>query len=140
MIKTDTKFAACFNCAKELTIENIFSDHSKWAKTNLDLDISKYKHSDGKFDFYHLPLEDDSAFDIIKYCEIAIQLIRQYIENKQHVIIFCGEGKSRSVAITIAFYMCFYNIPYDEAFKRVKDIRSIADPNLGFCMALEAFR
>ena len=139
LIKTNTKFAACFNCAKELPIEYIFTDHEEWKKTHFDLDIYKYEHPAGKFDFFHVLLEDDSAFDISKYFEIVVPLIRQYIDNKQHVVIFCGEGISRSVAISIAFYMCYYNISYDEAYKRVKDIRPIAQPNLGFCLALEAY-
>jgi protein-tyrosine phosphatase len=59
--------------------------------------------------------------------------------NRGNLLVHCQMGKSRSVAIVIAYLMKYMNMKLNDAFNYVKRIRKIALPNLGFMKALGQF-
>jgi len=44
-------------------------------------------------------------------------------------LIHCHKGRNRSVAVCAAAMGCYYDITYGEAYERIREARSIANPN-----------
>ena len=51
-------------------------------------------------------------------------------------LVHCSQGVSRSVALCIAYLMWRDGEGYDDAFARVKAVRGVANPNMGFACQL----
>lgn len=64
-------------------------------------------------------------------CKLGVQAAK---ENEGKVLVHCMQGVSRSVTFVIAYLMWSQNKPYGEVFEAVKEIRGIANPNIGFCL------
>ena len=48
----------------------------------------------------------------------------------------CAAGVSRSSTVVIAYIMAKYNINFDEALLRVREVRQCVNPNNGFANQL----
>lgn len=59
--------------------------------------------------------------------------------SKGGVLIHCFQGKSRSVALLVAYLMKSQNIPFLTALDLVREKRPIAQPNPNFALQLRAF-
>lgn len=71
----------------------------------------------------------DTCFDIIEQC------------RKSHgkILVYCFQGKSRSITISVAYLMKYYELTFHEALSVVREARPIASPNLGFIVALRKY-
>lgn len=70
----------------------------------------------------------------------SFQFIEHAIQKNENVLVHCVQGVSRSVTIVLAYLMLKLKITYVEAFERVKEIRGIASPNIGFIVQLMVFQ
>jgi hypothetical protein len=60
-------------------------------------------------------------------------------QEKGKVYVHCVQGVSRSATVTLAYLIYTEKMPYQDAFKLVKDRRGIVSPNLGFMVQLMMF-
>lgn len=79
---------------------------------------------------------DLPVVSLIKVYVQAFKFLEKVVEDtsmlEQNVMIHCMAGKSRSVSITIAYFMIKFNLTFVEAYKYVKAKRPVANPNEGF--------
>eukprot|EP00298_Acanthocystis_sp_HF-20_P012941 c20132_g1_i1.p1 GENE.c20132_g1_i1~~c20132_g1_i1.p1 ORF type:complete len:733 (+),score=255.16 c20132_g1_i1:24-2201(+) len=67
----------------------------------------------------------------------AVEFIENAHKNNGIVLVHCYHGKSRSVAVTIAYLMKSEKRSFAQAFQKVVLCRSIASPNRGFVSQLQ---
>ena len=48
------------------------------------------------------------------------------------MLVHCSQGVSRSACLAIAYLMWQQDAQYDPTFQKVKAIRGVANPNIGF--------
>lgn len=76
----------------------------------------------------------DHFADSIYWIECALR------ENVNHkILVHCFAGRSRSVAIVLAYLMYKLHIPLSVALLHVRQFRASANPNSGFINQLKAF-
>ena len=121
MINLNIKYI--LNCAKEC--KNLYEEDFIYKKIDLIVNI-----------FF---IKDKSDFKLINCLEEVFKFFEEVLKNNSKVFVHCQLGKSRSVALTIAYLMKFMKIKLDEAYTYVKRIRKIALPNLGFMNELREF-
>lgn len=79
-----------------------------------------------------LPALDDGHQNLRQYFHEAIEFIDCCRTNGDRVLVHCQAGISRSATIVIAYIMHINRQPMIEAYKTVKNLRSIISPNLNF--------
>lgn len=68
-----------------------------------------------------------------------LENIDKKIKDKKRILIYCVEGRSRSVAVALAA-LVRQNVPIDEAWHVVKSARPKAKPNVAFaCILLQLY-
>ena len=55
-----------------------------------------------------------------------------------NIVVYCQKGVSRSPSVVMAFLMRHEGYSFDEALNHVKNMRSVADPNMAFLQQLHA--
>ena len=76
----------------------------------------------------------DHFADTIYWMECALR------ENPNHkILVHCFAGRSRSVAVVLAYLMYKLHIPLSVALLHVRQFRASANPNSGFINQLKAF-
>ena len=55
--------------------------------------------------------------------------IHEALENGNTVLVHCMRGRSRSVAVVIAYFMEYHNKTYDEARNLIYNVRPIIGPH-----------
>lgn len=83
----------------------------------------------------HIPIRDRSTEQIIDIMDMLVE----FIENQETVLVHCQHGISRSSTIVMAYLMKTLNMTNGEAFDLVKAKRPIVDPNFGFLTQLLRF-
>ena len=83
-----------------------------------------------------LPLMDCSEEDVLCVLYDAFDFIL-LDAKRSSCLVHCQTGCSRSVAISIAYLMWSEGLTYDEAFRRVKQVRSVERLKFSFCKQLE---
>ncbi|KAJ8961229.1 hypothetical protein NQ318_008912 [Aromia moschata] len=101
----------------------------------LPRNILQLKHITTKY----IQLSDLPKEDLLTHFDDAETFIKEGL-SKGAVLVHCYFGVSRSATIVIAYIMKKYQIPYQEAFERVKAKRSIVFPNQGFVSQLKLYR
>jgi protein-tyrosine phosphatase len=86
----------------------------------------------------HIDIEDSEDVNIYKYFSYTNSLIERAKEDG-NVLVHCRAGISRSVSIVLAYMMKTYRMSLDEAIHHVKNIRRIANPNIGFLKQLSEY-
>lgn len=70
--------------------------------------------------------------NISKYFTQTNEFIEQSIKKNENVYIHCIAGVSRSATIICAYLIWKYNMTVDEAINKIKEQRSIVNPNIYF--------
>jgi len=70
--------------------------------------------------------------NISKYFTQTNEFIEQSIKKNENVYIHCIAGVSRSTTIICAYLIWKYNMTVDEAINKIKEKRSIINPNIYF--------
>lgn len=70
----------------------------------------------------------------------SFNFIESVISRGDKVLVHCVQGVSRSVTIVLAYLMVKLGITYTDAFDRVRKVRGIASPNIGFVVQLMNFQ
>lgn len=95
------------------------------------------------FVFAHFPLADSCYEFAIPKLLLAIRTLSLTIQQRKNVLVHCALGKSRSVAVIIAYLMFAYQLSFEEAFWSVQNKRNVASPNKGYMnqlRILDAFK
>lgn len=90
----------------------------------------------------HIALADKSEARIWMYLESAADWIEAALhENagQSAILVHCSWGKSRSVAVVIAFLMKYRGMGLNDALAYIQMRRPIAQPNPGFMKQLQAY-
>lgn len=103
----------------------------------------------------HIDITDEPTSNLIEHLEAATAFIEEALcvaessegegsgqssgKHKGGVLVHCAQGKSRSVAVIIAFLMYKYNLTYKQALHAVKRKVPDAEPNPGFVEQLHLF-
>ncbi|SGZ54627.1 CIC11C00000004470 [Sungouiella intermedia] len=104
-----------------------------------------------KENYQHLQIDinDDETTNLLQQLPAAVAFINLALfpggsaENqKKHngaILIHCAQGKSRSVAVIIAYLMAKYHLSYTQALHAVTRKVADAQPNAGFVEQLKLF-
>jgi protein-tyrosine phosphatase len=76
-------------------------------------------------------LYDSEYTKIEKYFPQSNEFIDEGNKNGK-ILVHCGAGVSRSVSLVVAYIIQKLSHPFSEAFKIIKEKRTIAKPNPGF--------
>mmetsp|Transcript_7479 Transcript_7479/g.16214 ORF Transcript_7479/g.16214 Transcript_7479/m.16214 type:complete len:611 (+) Transcript_7479:177-2009(+) len=92
----------------------------------------------GELQYKTYYLQDTPAEDILCVMYDAFDFIDGALNAGGKVLVHCSQGVSRSATIVIGYLMWKYGETYDEVFAKVKSIRGVANPNIGFtCQLLQ---
>lgn len=111
------------NCCKEYTV-----DYNYLNSINITCIMLDYFDS----------LEQD--LDIKGKLLTTIKLIDDHLSNERGgVIVHCAAGVSRSASVLIAYLMWKNRINFESAFRILKQVRPIVEPNSNFVYQLKSF-
>nr|XP_018911383.1 PREDICTED: dual specificity protein phosphatase 10-like isoform X2 [Bemisia tabaci] len=82
--------------------------------------------------YKHLPAADSSHQNLKQYFEEAFHFIEEARQSGGSVLVHCQAGISRSPTIAIAYMMKHRRLSLIEAYKEVKNARTIISPNFNF--------
>jgi|GEM_PF-1558370 len=86
--------------------------------------------------FRGMHLSDTPAQSILPYFQIAFPFINS---SRTGVLVHCYKGHSRSAAVTIAYLMYKFDVPFRAALNFVQSKRPTCQPNQGFCRQLLSY-
>lgn len=116
--------AVCSDILKKYEIRHILS---------IGVDISEKFHD---IQYHNCDLLDLPETNIIALLKKYIDII--HMNRKENILVHCNAGVSRSPAIIIAYLMIVMKLSYDEAYDKVKAVRSCIRPNDGFVKQLRS--
>jgi len=83
---------------------------------------------------------DDATYEQIKdNFTRVLRFIDDAIQQSGRVLVHCQYGISRSASLVIAYLMWSQKISFLDAFRSVKSVRDIVQPNPGFVQQLYEF-
>jgi hypothetical protein len=83
------------------------------------------------------PIVDSSAVDIGPVLEKTRPIIAACVRDNVPILIHCHAGVSRSASVVIDYVASTFQISANEAIERVRQSRSIIEPNEGFMAKLQ---
>ena len=106
-------------------------DYLKKNKIKKILIIAEHceKLFENDINYLEIKIDDDPKENIFCHFDKCFEFIRG---NNQIVLIHCVSGISRSGSLVIAYVMKYHKMDFEEAWKFVKEKRSIVYPNSGF--------
>lgn len=104
-------------------------DQNLWKINKNNVDIVKYSSQAHEFNKLKQLL---NLYQNKSMIEIAYHFIDMVVSSGNNILVHCMAGISRSVSVVAYYLMKKYNIPYDQAYNYIKNIRSIAYPNDSF--------
>ena len=89
----------------------------------------------------HLFIEAKDSKDekILPFFREVEVFIDRAIENEENVLVHCKGGMSRSPAILCSYMMKKFKLSFDEAYKILRERRSVVDINAGFQKELKEY-
>lgn len=92
-----------------------------------------------KFAYKHVQANDIPSYNLSKHFDAAADFIQGCMESKGTCFIHCAAGISRSVSLTIAYFIKHEGMTFQQAISLIKSKRYIANPNPGFVRQLKDF-
>ncbi|KAL4548273.1 hypothetical protein Ndes2526B_g00853 [Nannochloris sp. 'desiccata'] len=93
---------------------------------------------ESNFSYQTLYLQDTPGEDITSVLYDVFDFIDSSPPTNGRVFIHCSQGVSRSTTLAIAYRMWKENRTYEDVFAEVKQMRGVANPNIGFiCQLLQ---
>ncbi|XP_043571457.1 protein phosphatase Slingshot homolog 1-like isoform X1 [Chiloscyllium plagiosum] len=93
----------------------------------------------GLFCYHNIRVFDEDATDLLAYWNDAYNFITKAKKDHSKCLVHCKMGISRSASTVIAYAMKEYRWSLEEAYKYVKEKRSVAQPNAGFMRQLAEY-
>lgn len=85
-------------------------------------------------------IRDLPSENIYDYFEPVIEFIdKALLEQSHKVLVHCSAGISRSPTLVLAYMIKKQHVTVDEALKKMRQYRSIIDPNLSFILQLRSW-
>jgi len=88
--------------------------------------------------WHRIAVEDTECQDMSQLMEDGFKIIDEVIKAGGRVLVHCHEGKSRSVALCLAYMVAQEQRPLADALSFIKTKRPVARPNAGFLKQLVA--
>lgn len=92
-----------------------------------------------QFNYLRISILDKDGQNLLSYLGHTFDFIEQARTSGKNILIHCHMGISRSVSVTVAYLMRKNKLSLTQAYKIVKDKRSIVSPNLDFMGSLEQY-
>jgi hypothetical protein len=110
--------------------------HALCLAQGLDEDPAVSRLIESGIQWKYLGIADKCNEDLTSILEEAIAMIDRVKAAGGKVLVYCFQGKSRSVAVCCAYLMRRAGLRFEEALQRVRLTRPEAEPNIGFSLAL----
>ncbi|XP_059090957.1 uncharacterized protein LOC131886594 [Tigriopus californicus] len=91
------------------------------------------------FKYQNIREYDEEATDLLRYLDRTYRFIKEARMASGKVLVHCKMGISRSATVTVSYLMKEYGLPLSDALFKVKQCRSIVNPNKSFCKQLEVY-
>jgi len=85
-----------------------------------------------KFQYLTYYLKDANGEDISILMYKTLEWMHEAISKGGRVLVHCREGVSRSATFVIAYLMWWFNLSFEAAHERIRQVRPICNPNTGF--------
>ncbi|PIK56339.1 putative rhodanese domain-containing dual specificity protein phosphatase [Apostichopus japonicus] len=90
--------------------------------------------------YLHLKFADEGGANLISVFERAADFVATALQDgSNRVLVHCVMGVSRSSSITIAFLMKYHSFSFRDAYRYLRERRSVAAPNTGFVRQLASY-
>lgn len=86
-----------------------------------------------------VPVFDDPAEDLLAHLEPTCAAMNAAVRAGGACLVYCKNGRSRSVAVCTAYLMRYRGLSLEQAFQTVKSARPVAEPNPGFWRQLQEY-
>ena len=106
---------------------------------NCAADYSQDYHKSKGVKYLSFHLKDHVREDIQCVFYDVVEFMMKAREEGGKVYVHCVQGISRSSTMCIAYMMFTEGVNFEEGYKRVKDRRQCANPNLTFIAQLKWF-
>lgn len=93
-----------------------------------------------RFNYKHVKANDIPSYNLARHFHEGADFIKNAIEEGGSVLIHCAAGISRSVSLTLAYFIKHEGMSLQSAYSLVKSKRFIANPNPGFMQQLMRFQ
>jgi protein tyrosine phosphatase (PTP) superfamily phosphohydrolase (DUF442 family) len=100
--------------------------------------VSQAAIDSGECAFEHLPLTDDDCTRIRDHVARVFEFIDRNAAAGRPVLIYCQQGKSRSVSFAVAYMMRERCLTADAALAALRNRYRRAEPNIAFMIQLKA--
>ena len=87
--------------------------------------------------FLRVPFADGPSADLPAVTNAAVPWLREQLRQGRDVVVYCQQGRSRSVSVVIRFFMTTFGFSCSDALTWVRQYRPGADPNAFFLMSLQ---
>ena len=104
---------------------------------NCAVGLKNFYQNEGQFKYLHIPLYDSKTQDLGNYIEKFNNFIEEGSMNNNKILIHCGEGVSRSVAVCLMYLITKKGMTYSEARESFNKKRAGCCPNYGFMTQLK---
>lgn len=88
----------------------------------------------------HVQCLDEPEADLLSFFDECSEFITKGNENKEHVVVHCLSGVSRSSAVVLAYLMKTNQVSLDEALVLLRTAYPKANPNDGFVEQLQLYQ
>jgi len=105
---------------------------------NVSLSCARPDHLDDQH-FKRIAVKDNYQENISPHLDEAIQFIELARQNDERVLVHCVAGVSRSATVAIAYVMHYLRLPFEDAYRFVKEKRPTISPNFNFLGQLIEF-
>lgn len=126
--------AGCVQDAPRLASRGI--THTLCVAQGLDEDPAVAALEQCGITWKYLGITDKCDEDLHAVLDEAFALIDDVRAAGGRVLVYCFQGKSRSVAVCCAYAMKRSGLSFEAALGRIRLTRPLAEPNIGFSLAL----